>query len=143
VIDEDFPPYIIRGSPEEANWRARHPHGWKVPSPSSAKAGDTKPEAHAAAQQGDVEKLAKIAAKNARLLQQKDKNGWQPLHEATRAGSKEAVEFLVNQGVDVNARTWADKGSSALNLAIKTHGENHPVVLYLHGVGAEDYEPEL
>lgn len=135
-------PYILPGSPEEENWRKRNKNGWRQPSPSSA-AGANRPETHTAAQQGDVDKLAKIAAKNARLLQSKDQNGWQPIHEAARSGHKDTVELLVENGVDMNARTWENKGASPLNLAIKTHGEDHPVSLYLQSLGALDIEPEL
>ena len=141
-IDNDLAPYILRGSPEEENWRQKHPHGWRQPSPSSAN-GQGKPETHAAAQQGDTEKLAKIAAKNARLLSHKDSNGWQPIHEAARSGKMEAVQFLVENGVDVNARTWQDKGSTPLNLAVKHLSEEHPVAEYLRSVGALDIGPEL
>jgi ankyrin repeat protein len=41
--------------------------------------------------------LASIAAKNERLLNLKDKNGWQPIHEAARAGHRDVVEFLVKK----------------------------------------------
>jgi ankyrin repeat protein len=141
-IMNNLAPYILPGSPEEENWRKRNPHGWRQPSPSSANA-DNKPETHAAAQKGDIDALAKIAAKNARLLQSKDQNGWQPIHEAARSGHKETVELLLKHGVDMNARTWQDKGSSPLNLAIKTHGEDHPVSKYLQSLGALNIEPEL
>jgi len=43
----------------------------------------------------------------------------------------------------MNARTWKDKGSTPLNLAIKTFGEGHPVAVYLQDLGALDIEPEL
>jgi hypothetical protein len=43
-------------------------------------------------QQGDVERLAKIAAMDRNALRSEDENGWQPIHEAfaldTRMQSK-------------------------------------------------------
>lgn len=32
-VDTTFPPYIIRGSPQEAEWRSEFPEGWEYDDP--------------------------------------------------------------------------------------------------------------
>jgi len=137
----DFPPYIQLGSPEEPNWRRRNPGGWKQPSPSAAHVDI--PDGHAAAQRGDVDRLARIAMENDKLLHLQDRNGWQPIHEAARGGHTDALELLLAHGADINARTHHGKGSSPLNVAISALSEKHPVAQYLIEMGALDIGPEL
>lgn len=122
--DIDIPPYILKNSREEANWRSQNPHGWRAHN------------AHEAAHHGNIEMLAKIAARNTSLLQAKDINGWQPIHEASRSGHTQTAKFLVDHGADMNARTYG--GSSPLNLARMSLGERHDIVEYLASLGALD-----
>lgn len=96
-----------------------------------------------AALNGDTERLASIAKKDAKLLHHKDRNGWQPIHEAARAGQKEAIAFLLEEGADINARTHYGKGNTPLNLAINALSEKHPVSQYLLSLGAVDIGPDL
>jgi hypothetical protein len=140
-LDDFFPPYIMPGSLEEENWKRRNPTGWHQASPSAAHI-DTLP-AFAAAAQNDIETLAKIAADNKRSLMAKDRNGWQPIHEAARGGHKEAIEFLVSNGADINVRTHKGTGVSPLHIALNAHDEEHPVAKYLIGKGAINVGPEL
>ena len=100
-IDEFFPPYLLHESPEEANWARRHPSGWEKPSPAAVHV--SKPIGHAAAASGDVGALKELAADNKKALHVKDKNGWQPLHEAVRGGHMEAVDFLIKNGANIKA----------------------------------------
>mmetsp|Transcript_9685 Transcript_9685/g.22291 ORF Transcript_9685/g.22291 Transcript_9685/m.22291 type:complete len:359 (-) Transcript_9685:1146-2222(-) len=142
-VYEDLPPYVIEGSPEEANWRRSNPHGWKMPSPSATTTVET-PEGHAAAQNGDLDKLVELSLTDkGKSLRHKDSNGWQPIHEAARAGHTEAVKFLIEFGVDINARTHGGKGGSPLNVAISALSKNHPVAKLLMDQGALNIEPEL
>lgn len=116
--DDDFyPPYILKNSPELYNWAANNPYGWKKPSPSAAVV-DT-PEGHFYAQQGDVDGLKNLQKKNPSLLHKADRNGWQPLHEAARSGSVEAIRLLVDFGADKNARTHGGMGMTPLNIALE------------------------
>ena len=133
--DNFYPPYLLENSPELENWAKSNPYGWKQPSPSAAQV-DT-PEGHALAQQGDVAGLRALAKQNPKALLKKDSNGWMPIHEAVRAGSTEAVKFLVNNGTDKNARTHHGEGASPLALAIEVLTEKHPVARYLKEIGAE------
>lgn len=139
-----LPPYILPGSPEESNWRRNNPQGWNKPSPSAPIQQMNSPEGHHAAATGDVDLLSDIARKNRKALHAKDVNGWQPIHEAARAGNREVIELLVKHGADINARTGpTGRGNSVLNLAYEFLDENHEVIEYLDGLGARNIEPEL
>jgi len=137
-------PYVLPGSPEEANWRHNNPGGWNKPSPSAPIQQIHSPEGHLAAQQGDVDRLADLARAKPKALHAKDANGWQPIHEAARAGHTDAIRLLVKHGADVNARTGRNgEGHSVLNLAAHFLDEGHELLYYLDSVGARDIEPEL
>jgi hypothetical protein len=65
-----------------------------------------------------------------------------PIHEAVRGGQLEVLDFLIEQGADINTRTSDGMGSSVLNLA-KTYLEpEDPVYVRLSELGAEDWEDE-
>jgi hypothetical protein len=134
-LDEFFPPYLQPNSPWASEWRRRNPTGWQQASPSAAHE-ETLP-AFAAAAQNDVETLRQIASEDARTLVAKDRNGWMPIHEAARGGHKEALEFLVSQGVPLNVRTHKNTGVTPLTVAINAHSTDHEAVRYLKQVGAE------
>ena len=98
--------------------------------------------AHLAAQSGDVDKLASEVSKKKDLLTAKDKNGWQPLHEGARGGHLDVVKYLVENGVDVNAKT-RDNGGTALWWAKQSLDEDHPVIAFLESMGALEIGPDL
>ena len=120
AADAFFPPYLLPDSPELENWKERNPHGWNnKPAPSAPIQQANGPEGHHAAATGDVDRLNKIAQTNRKALHAKDKNGWQPIHEAIRADHKEVVQLLIEKhGADKNARIGPNgEGPSALGLA--------------------------
>lgn len=143
--DSDLPPYLIPGSPEESNWRISHPSPNKNAKPKKVpdfSTGST--ELHAYAQAGDLESVKKhVTEKGAKSVNQIDRNGWTPLHEASRAGHLEVIKFLVENGADVNVRTRHGAGESSLWWAKQQHGADSPIVTYLEGVGADELGPEL
>jgi NAD(P)-dependent dehydrogenase (short-subunit alcohol dehydrogenase family) len=57
-------------------------------------------DAHTAGRMGDMDALTAIGAKDIEMLNVHDNNGWTPLHEAARFGHLEAVQFLINNGLD-------------------------------------------
>lgn len=142
TLDPFYPPYLLKNSPEVENWKSRNPEGWHKPVPSAPIQQVTSPEGHAAAAYGDVATLAAIAKTNKRNLFFKDANGWQPIHEAARGGHVEALEFLINHGADINARTGENDGSSPLNLVEMYLGATHEAAYFLSSLGAFNLSPE-
>lgn len=137
-----LPPYIVAGSPEEANWRAQHPGGFNQPQKDSFATGSTL-SVHKAAQTGDLEQIKKHVEKSKDVVNAKDPNGWTPLHEASRGGHVEVVKYLIENGADFDSRTFNGTGETPLWWAKKTHGADHPVVSFLEGLGATEAGPEL
>lgn len=134
-----IPSYIIPGTPEEANWKKRHPDGVKSKKKSFA-TGST--VAHLAAQSGDVDTLAQEISKKKDLINAKDSNGWQPIHEGARGGHLDVVKYLVENGADINAQTHS-KGGTALWWAKHQLDDEHPVVTFLESMGALEIGPDL
>mmetsp|Transcript_12158 Transcript_12158/g.13940 ORF Transcript_12158/g.13940 Transcript_12158/m.13940 type:complete len:515 (+) Transcript_12158:82-1626(+) len=138
--DTGLPPYIIPGSPEEANWLARHPNA-KRSKQRSFSTGST--GAHHAAQAGDLNGVKQAIKDDKDALKKADSNGWTALHESARAGHKDIVKYLHESGADVNARTNHGIGGTALYWAKRNLGEDHEVVSYLLSIGATDIGPDL
>jgi hypothetical protein len=90
-------------------------------------------KAHTVAATGDLEALKRIVDKDPTVLEKADKNGWKPIHEAARAGKAEVLEYLIAQGVDINARTHDGKGASALWWAEKRNHHASVELLKKHG----------
>jgi prolyl 4-hydroxylase len=91
---------------------------------------------HAAAANGDLERIKELAAKDRSLLFYVDENGWQPLHEAARAGQTLVVEYLLAEGADLNARTNRGFGATPLWWAEQSLTPDHPTVKILRQLNA-------
>lgn len=76
-------------------------------------------------------------------LSASDGNGWQPIHEAARSGRTDIIAWLIEKGVDTNARTNNGKGASALWWAEESLGSNHPTTKLLKDAGAKNIPPEF
>lgn len=139
----DLPPYLIPGSPEEANWRERNPNGHSIMKPTNVERGAT--EAHRAAMEENLHELKEVVDAHEEVVHAKDANGWLPVHEAVRRGNIEIVKFLVDRGSHVNARTQNANGpgGSVLWWAINRHGEDSDIAKYLMELGAMNIEPEV
>jgi len=140
-LDDFYPPYVLKDSEQATHWKKRNPTGWHQESPSGAHI-DTLPAFEAAAQ-NNLEELARIAAEDRRSLVAKDRNGWQPIHEAARGGHLDSLELLLENGADLNARTHKGNGVSPLRIAREALGNEHAVVKFLEDLGAEEFGPEL
>ena len=97
---------------------------------------------HQVAQIGDLQTIMKLLKDKATpdletLVNSKDSNGWQPIHEAVRGGHLQVVQYLVEVcGADISATT--EKGGTALWWAKQTLNSKHPVVAFLVSIGAPD-----
>ena len=141
-IDDFYPPYIVPGSPQIDRWAKANPSGWRKHSQSAA--GVSRPQGHLSAALGDVDALKAIAQEDRKALHKKDENGWQPIHEAARAGQLDVVRYLVEEhGADVDSVTNHGGGSSPYNIAAHAFSADHPVSLYLMSKGAKNVGPEL
>ena len=138
--NNDLPPYIIPGTPEEAVWRRENANGHGG---SKKTFGTGSLEAHHAAQHGDVGLLTRLVGEQKHLATAEDANGWTPMHEGARGGHVSVVQFLYENGADVNHRTNKGRGGTPLYYALQRHGDDHPVSKYLASVGGTNVEPEL
>jgi hypothetical protein len=139
-----------RASVEEEEELAREPQGYEDEDPP--RGGVTDDEARrrlemrfrAAAGDGDTHLMASLLKQTQRQsisIDAADGNGWTALHEATRAGNRAAVEFLLQSGADINIRTNHGHGGSPLYLSTYFLGEGDPVTVFLESLGATKFAP--
>lgn len=132
-----LPPYIIPDSPEDQIYREEHPdteyYGINKHRSSPA---------HVYAGQGKTSELVGLLEDQLHLVHSRDRNGWLPLHEASRSGHVETVKALVEKGANINGR-FGEKGGTALFLAGQYHGKDSEIYKYLESLGAVWEEPEL
>src|SRR5580704_17613575 len=57
-----------------------------------------------AARKGDVKKVEELLASDPRLVNDKDKDGDTPLHQAALRGQLAAIQALIDAGANVNAK---------------------------------------
>mmetsp|Transcript_7447 Transcript_7447/g.16004 ORF Transcript_7447/g.16004 Transcript_7447/m.16004 type:complete len:380 (-) Transcript_7447:621-1760(-) len=109
-------------------------------------------QAHVASKIGNLSQLQQLVEattmnagghRRRLLLTARDRNGWQPLHEACRGGYIEIVRYLVEdqeQYIELLATT--NGGDSALSLSQGFHGENHPVTQLLQQIIGSDSDDD-
>jgi prolyl 4-hydroxylase len=129
----ELPPYILEGSSEAEAWRSKSAISRQLENTNS----DGATKAHKYAIMNELDGLKKISENNPDILHEEDNNGWQPLHEAVRAGHLDVVEFLLQRNVNINHRTNRGGGSTPLGLAVEHLTPEHPVVQLLESYGAE------
>ena len=109
------------------------------------------PASHAAAK-GDLKKLKRLRILDKNSIYAKDKNGWLPIHEASRSGQTEIIRYIlemVNLDDDdkyddmLNSVSNFGRGKSPLRLAQDYLGESHDACIYLQSIGAVSIGPEL
>ena len=96
---------------------------------------------HHAAIEGDVENVKALVERDSNLVNKKDKNHWQPLHEAVRAGNHEVVKYLVENGADLD--TMTKFGGTPLWWARRSLPDDHAVIRYLEDIGAPEMGEDL
>lgn len=130
-----LPPYILKESTLAKAWEEGV---YDNIIPGSPKAHWGQHEAHDAAGDGDLEALIRIAQNDIHSLHAKDNNGWEPIHEAVRAGNEAVIEFLHAQGADLNALTHSSsgKGLSVLDIALDFWDHDSSFISWLRSLGA-------
>jgi ankyrin repeat protein len=97
---------------------------------------------HDAARKGDGKKVKELLASDPKLVNDKDKNGDTPLHQAALHGQFEAAQILIDAGADVNAaNNYAPFLPDDLNREYSTKNLQDPIIL-LHSQAA-DFTHEL
>ena len=129
-----MPSYIQIDSSEEKRWLQKFPDNDDVSmNEENTRAYDTT-SVHQAAILGDLISIKQFPMKD---LTKADQNGWQPIHEAARAGNVEVLEYLVEEGgADVNVRTHFGRGGSPLYWARVSLDEDHEMIHKLKSYGA-------
>jgi prolyl 4-hydroxylase len=89
-----------------------------------------------AAASGNLNMIKSILAKDINAVHTADRNKWQPIHEAVRAGHTAIVKYLVDMGADIGALTGS--GSSPLWYARRFLPKGHSTISYLEEIGAPD-----
>jgi prolyl 4-hydroxylase len=111
----DLPHYIEAGTQQAMQWLQDYVFYRLAPKKKKAfrRTSGVK-EAHMVAASGNLEELKNVAAEDPESLHASDSNGWKPIHEAARSGRTNIMEYLVEEGADVNERTNDGKGGSPL-----------------------------
>jgi hypothetical protein len=128
-VDRHYPPYLLRDSSWEYEWRMDHPHGWELfRHPCEL------------AERGDLPMLRLAAEIDPGLLSRpSSETGWEPLLYACLRGHLDVAVFLVDEGgVNVNAAYPDDPHfRSALHASDLKWGDQSAISLYLRSAGAD------
>ena len=107
---------------------------------------DGKTALHEAAATGDLEGIKALLASlesgsisgsgsaNSDMMHARDANDWQAVHEAAAGGHLEVLQYLLDNGADLNAVT--KEGGNVLWWARTLLKEDDPVIVYLESIGA-------
>lgn len=143
-MKEMVPPYILQ-SEEEKRWLQAHPYATLTNTKERAKKVKeylSELDANFAAAAGDLKLLKRIKKDDPKALHRVDLNGWSALTEAARGGHPEVIEWLLQEGADINQRTHNGNGGSPLWWAKKFRGTKHKIVAYMEKNGAVEIPPE-
>jgi len=138
-VEFDLPPYIQEGSEEAKRWKQDFVFV-KLKEPPRTENGRIINVHHEAAV-GNLRALKRAAVHDVEILVKKDVNGWQPIHEAARSGETEVLEYLIDNGADVNARTNDGKGGTPLYWAKRLLDVKHPSIDLLEKHGGKYIKP--
>ena len=111
-------------------------------------------DAHIASREGNLDGLKSLLKHSPNnkddkniIFFQRDDNGWMPIHEAARQGHVHIVQFLLQNGVNVNEYTSILEdgkgfvGGTPLHWALTEVGADHPIVTFLKQNWGLDIEP--
>ncbi len=141
MVEVKTPPYILPGSEEEIRWLQAHPQAELSNTKNRVKKVIDKLDANFASAAGDMKLLKRILKDDPNALNRVDMNGWSPLTEAARGGHQEVLEWLLQEGANINQRTHKGSGGSPLWWAKKFRGNKHKIVAYMEEHGAIEIPP--
>jgi hypothetical protein len=134
------PPYVWKAYHDMYRQRFVFQHEEKIfPKPIKVVFGQI--SAHQAAALGDLTALKSLASSDRNVLFKADRNGWRPLHEAARSGYADVLEYLLEEGAQVNARTNHGEGGTALYWAEKDPNKNAKAIAVLKKYGGVNISP--
>jgi ankyrin repeat protein len=91
---------------------------------------------------GSIEVVQRLLARNIPLSFEPDRGGWTPMHHAAGGNKRPIVEFMVEKGADIDART--NDGRSPYNIAEENgHKDMAGLILKLGGSPAPQAFPVL
>jgi len=122
--ERGLPPYVIPDSRWSEKWHEDNPDGWKLLNNDMA----------IGVREGDLRTVDNMFLQNPDSIHKADQNGWNPLHEAVRAGHVHMTQYLFDKGLDLNTKTKA--GQTALKLANEYHGEESEMYELLEEIGS-------
>ncbi len=93
-----------------------------------------------AAAHGDLRKVMRLVSMNPESVNERDYNGWEPIHEASRAGKLEVLKYLIEKGADKGSLT--NSGGSPLWWAKRSLNRGHKLIQYLEEIGAPEVGQE-
>ena len=135
-VGGSFPNFVANGSREaEKYWRDQLGYGRRKSAAAGGRgrnessSGGGGPSAGTAAALGRLEEIRRWGKTDPEELTAMDENGWQPIHEASRSGSLDVIQYLVFSGADPTATTY--QGLTPLSLVLEYYGEDHPAVKFL------------
>lgn len=94
-----------------------------------------------AAADGDLETVERLVNGDQTLVNARDDNKWQAIHEAVRAGHLHVVKYLADNGADLDGVTM--HGGTPLWWARRELQADHSVISYLEEIGAPDFGEDL
>mmetsp|Transcript_38006 Transcript_38006/g.38687 ORF Transcript_38006/g.38687 Transcript_38006/m.38687 type:complete len:547 (+) Transcript_38006:229-1869(+) len=98
---------------------------------------------HHAAARGNLQRVKQIVTDmtDKTMINSKDHNLWQPIHEAVRTGNIEMVKYLIENGAELHHKTKG--GGTPLWWARRELGNEHSMISFLESLGAPDEGEDL
>jgi len=126
-IKFEVPKYILPGTKEEKQW---HTKG-AITEDSKETDNSVADAFRRYASLDDTHELRRLVIKAPEWCDDKDANGWTPLHEAARSGSIENIRILLNEPCKATINAKTNAGTSVYDIAVEYLGVDSATVLYL------------
>jgi len=118
-----LPPYVLEGS----STAIEHEMSQDVEADRNT-VDNLQHAAHLAARAGDLDSFKELCQADEGVIHRKDGNGWQPIHEAARAGALGVLKYIIKVGGDVSHRANHGVGPTPLEIANGSLPLNDPSI---------------